>query len=301
MMNVDVPHFLFLHFAVTLAFFLWGCRSRNRIQMLSETVLVLALPVFGILTMIGYRVVCSILHLEDQRIQKEDLEEEQLFTGNLDYDGNIVPLNDTFLIDDAKKKREFFTTAIKQNVVTNQEILRMAMNDSDRETAYYAVSLLTTQMEKLENKLFAEEGVLQKEYESEHMEDLETYADTLKEYLSHRKFIDHVTYRQKQGVYLGVLDRLVSLMPERKDFYMEELRQLISAGDYLSAAEVCQNFQEKFPEDEDSYLMYIRLYQAQYDPDKLQEKIAELKASPIKLSVEALRVIRYWDREARYG
>lgn len=294
-------HLLFAHLAVTALFFLWNCRSRNLIQTVSETVIVLALPFFGLLSMVGYRLACRALHMENVHLQKGEEDEEDSFAGGMAYDSNIVPFHDTFLMEDAGKKRELFTTAIKQEVVTNQDILRMAMNDNDREIAYYAVSLLTTQMEKLENKLFKEEGRLQKEQEAEHLKDLEEYAATLREYLSHEKFIDHVTFRQKQGMYLGVLDRLVSLLPDRKEYYMEELHQLISEKDYAAAAEVCQNFQEHFPLDEDAYLMYIRLYQAERSTGKMQEKIAELKAAPIKLSPEALRVIRYWDREAHHG
>lgn len=300
MRDEGIIYFLFLHLAASLLYLLSGYRRKNSIQVISESLLVLAIPFFGLLTMLGYRLLCYALHLEERCLQKEHPEEEQGLTGDLDYDGNIVPLNDTFLIN-AKKKREFFTTAIKQNVVTNQEILRMAMKDSDRETAYYAVSLLTTQMEGLEARLFEEEGILRQEREADDLGTLEEYAKTLKEYLSHEKFIDHVTFQEKKNVYLGVLDRLVSLLPDRKEYYMEEVRQLLAAGDYRGAEDVCRAFQERFPKDEDSYLLYIRLYQEKREPEKMQMKIAELKGCPIELSGEAMQVIRYWDRGARHG
>ena len=210
MMGLDAMHLLLAHLAAALAFFLWGIHGKNRIQIAAETVLVLAVPVFGLLSMLGYRAACRLLHMEKVHLQKETEEEDAFLVGGMKYDSNIVPFHDTFLMEDAGKKRELFTTAIKQEALTNQELLRMAMNDSDREIAYYAVSLLTTQMEKLENKLFVKEGQLQKEQEAEHLKDLEEYEEILREYLSHEKFIDHVTFRQKQGMYLGVLDRLVS-------------------------------------------------------------------------------------------
>ena len=301
MTGVSAWALLLLHLAFALSFSLWNFRKRDRIQATVEAVVVLALPGLGLLLALGCRILCAKFHLEKRQLPMERPEEEPLFLESMAYDGNIVPLNDTFLMEDAKKKRELFTTAIKQDALKDQETLRMALNDDDRETAYYAVSLLTTQMEQLESQLFEAEGKLQQEQESEHLEDLEEYAGLLREYLSHEKFIDHVTFQQKKGVYLGILDRLVSLLPERKEYYMEEFQELIAGKDFATASEVCKAFQEHFPEDEDSYLMYIRLYQAMRDPGKLQAKIAELKACPIRLSVEAMRVIRYWDRGAQHG
>ena len=65
-----------------------------------------------------------------------------------------MPLRDTFLLDDAKLKRKFFTDAIKQNVVERQSILNEAVHDSDREIAYYAVSLMTAHMEQLNEEIY---------------------------------------------------------------------------------------------------------------------------------------------------
>ena len=44
--------------------------------------------------------------------------------------------------------------------------------------------------------------------------------------------------------------------------------------------------------------MEIQVYQALHDEAKLQKKIQQLKALPQRLSPEALRVIRFWDKEA---
>ena len=219
----------------------------------------------------------------------------------MDYDENIVPLNDTFLMDDAKKKREFFTTAIKQNVVTNRSILRMAMGDSDRETAYYAVSLMTTKLEALDNRLFAAEDAVRHVDELPNWDTagkadiLNRYIEILKEYLSYGDFIDSVTYKQKRLDYQLALDRLTKLRPEDKDYYEEEIDLLLDMKDFATATRVCETFQARFPTEERAYLAFIKLYQAQGEPVKLREKIKELKACPVELSVEALRVIRFWD------
>lgn len=315
---------LCLHLAASLVYFFVAAHSRGKIAAFCETVLALAIPVFGLLVLLVYRMACRIGGLDQHRPPKEEEEEVDVFTGNLDYDGNIVPLNDTFLMDDAKKKREFFTTAIKQNVVTNRGILRMAMGDSDRETAYYAVSLMTTKLEELENKLFAAEGELRQQAvdhkgvnlrkddgeaapakgswdKFRQQSVLEEYATALKEYLSYGDFIDSVTYRQKRRDYRETLGKLVHLLPERREYYAEEIRQLIALGEYEAAEEACQRFLQRFPQEERAYLAFVHLYEARRQPEKLRQKLAELKSCPIELSTEAMRVIRFWDKGAQHG
>ena len=48
---------------------------------------------------------------------------------------------------------------------------------------------------------------------------------------------------------------------------------------------------------EEPILMEIKLYQALHDAKKLQERVQALKALPKRLSPEALRIIRFWDKE----
>ena len=51
-------------------------------------------------------------------------------------------------------KRKYFTDAIRQDMVSNQNILHKAVYDEDREIAYFAVSLMTAKLQALSNELF---------------------------------------------------------------------------------------------------------------------------------------------------
>jgi ribosomal protein L32E len=53
---------------------------------------------------------------------------------------------------------------------------------------------------------------------------------------------------------------------------------------YAEAEMVCAELKEHFPQQEESYMMYIRIYQSWRKPKKMQQKIRELKACPIELS-----------------
>ena len=151
----------------------------------------------------------------------------------------VIPLNDAFLVDNQQQKRRFFMDAIKQSAVENQSILQMAVHDRDREIAYYAVSMLTTQMENLEKKIFEKELSVLSGQTAESLPLLEDYAELLRQYLLQKKFIDHVTWRKKQEDYIGILDRLTILRPDELNYFVEEVRQLLDSQNFGMAEQVC--------------------------------------------------------------
>ena len=293
---MDFVTLILWHILLTAGYFLINIRRKPRVHIVTETIIVLAIPLFGLLFMLGYRFCCYLLHLTKENQIENEREENVCFRG-IHLDEDIIPLNDAFLVDDVKKKRNYFTDAIRQAVVDNESILQMAVHDRDREIAYYAVSMLTTKMEKLENELFSKKSMIVKWEGEGSIQLLEEYTQMLKTYLTHKKFIDHVTFRKKQGDYIGLLDYLRNVCPDKLEYYTEEIEQLLSTENYTEAELICAELKEHFPQKEESHMMYIKLYQSWRKPRQLQQKIRELKACPIELSQEALRTIRYWDKE----
>lgn len=297
---MDFYALLLLHIALTAVYFLGNLWRRPRLHVAAESIIVLAVPFMGLLLMVSYRLCYHLFKLAGGRQPEIEGEEKAFFRGT-QLGEDIIPLNDAFLVDDVQKKRHYFTDAIKQAVVDNESILQMAMHDRDREIAYYAVALLTARMEKLENELFARESMIISGEGEENVPLLEEYAQMLQSYLSQKKFIDHVTYQKKQGDYIGLLDYLKQARPEKIEYYTEEIKQLLDTENYTTAELVCAELMEHFPDREESYMMYIRLYQSWRKPKRLQARIRELKASPLELSQEALQAIRFWDKEASHG
>ncbi|SFT50419.1 hypothetical protein SAMN02910356_00837 [Selenomonas sp. GACV-9] len=284
------------HLLLTSMFFLLDWKGNPLLWALAETAVVLCVPFFGLLILLLFKLCCHVGRLYRERTPEADDTGEAFFRGT-EFDRDIIPLNDAFLVADVQQKRHFFTEAIKQSVVDNQNILQMAMHDRDREIAYYAVSMLTTRMENLETRLFEQESAVLSGEKNEDTAVLVEYVELLREYLAQKEFIDHVTWRKKQGDYIGLLDHLVSLLPERIDYYIEEIRQLLDIRNFRTAEHICEQMMLHFPAREESFLMYIELYQAEHEREKMQQAIAALKASPLELSPKALQVIRFWDKE----
>jgi hypothetical protein len=295
-MMIELIFWGVLHLGITLIYHLIVAADKSRIGRWTETCIVFMLPFFGAAILGGAKL------LNRSRVyEKPDPHKLQndaiVFSDNVKYDADIIPLNDTLFVDSGLKKRRFFADAIKQNVLDNQEILQQAIHDEDREVTYYAISMITTRLEEIESQM----AVLKKRLDNRPGEEekalLKEYAENIKAYIGQR-FIDPLSRRQKEEIYSEVLERLIALEPGGQDYYEEKIRQDISLKKYPIAKMFCDRFQELHSETELPLLMYIHFYQATHDKENLQKKIVELKSYPGRLTGEALRVIRFWDEEA---
>lgn len=292
----DLIWFGLLHLGITVVYHVVIVAGKNRIARWTETCIVFMLPFFGAAMLVGAKVLNRSATYEKPDLHK--LQNDTIvFSDNVKYDADIIPLNDTLFVDSGLKKRRFFADAIKQNVLDNQEILQQAIHDDDREVTYYAISMITTRLEEIESQM----AVLKKRLEDQPGEEeaalLKEYAENIKAYIKQR-FIDPLSRRQKEEIYSGVLERLIELEPRNQNYYEEKIRQDISLKKYQTAKAFCDKFQEIHQETELPLLMYIHFYQAMHDKENLQKKIIELKAYPGRLTGESLRVIRFWDEEA---
>lgn len=122
---------------------------------------------------------------------------------------------------------------------------------------------------------------------------LKEYAKLLKDYLA-QEYVDKITKKEKGQAYAKVLEQLLVADPENMEYCQEKIHTELELGNYQKAQEQCEVFQQLYPDREEPYIAYMRLYFAVHDGKGLQEKMAELKKIPGTLSPEALRLVRYW-------
>ena len=283
---------ILIHLLVTGIFFAVNRRRKKPVQNAAETGIVLLIPVFGLLTLIGAKFLLAARLQGPADVGDKLQNKEVIFTDLMRIDANVVPLNDSVLVDDPEVKRRLFTETIKRDVLQNPLVLQQAIHDEDREIAHYAITMITSQLDTLEERLYTLERRVKEE--PDEVEHLEAYAEALGEYTQQR-FIDRLSRLQKAAEHVAVLARLIALQPDRPELYVQKVRQQIRLVRYAAAEETCRAFLAHFPTAEQPYLLYIELYQAMHRPALMQEKIRELRACPIRLSIEALNVIRFWD------
>ena len=279
------------HLVMVLAAYLFVRRQGDPVQGAAEALIVLLMPVAGFVLVVGTRLIKSFKPFQCNIDPHKLMNTNDVFTNMISYDENVIPLHDTYLVDDVKAKRKVFLDAVKQNVLQNPSVLKMATYDQDREIAYYAVSMISGHIEELESKISQLEGELLQSRDD--MELRRKYAALLKDYLA-QEFVDKITKRNRTEQYVALLDSLLQKKPDDMEYVQEKIDKEIVLGNYAKAQEACENFQHFFPEREEPYLAYIKLYFYMRQPAQMQEKLAELKSIPGELSLKALKTVRYW-------
>lgn len=279
------------HLVMVLAAYLFVRRQGDPVQGATEALIVLLMPVAGFVLVVGTRLIKSFKPFQCNIDPHKLMNTNDVFTNMISYDENVIPLHDTYLVDDVKAKRKVFLDAVKQNVLQNPSVLKMATYDQDREIAYYAVSMISGHIEELESKISQLEGELLQNRDN--MELRREYAALLKDYLA-QEFVDKITKRNRTEQYVALLESLLQKKPDDMEYLQEKIDKEIVLGNYAKAQEACENFQHFFPEREEPYLAYIKLYFYMRQPAQMQEKLAELKSIPGELSLKALKTVRYW-------
>lgn len=285
------------YLALTLLYMAGEAKRRGKISAVAKGVFAVALPAAGLLLLVLYEFFGHVLDLMGRTGKEEEEEDLSLSFGERAYDADIVPLRDMFLVEDPKLKRKFFTDAIKQNVVERQSILDEAVHDSDREIAYYAVSMMTAHMEQLSEEIYALEEAIKHGTEDDAL--LDEYVEKVREFLL-RRYGDSVTREQQRLRYMEMLRLLSERHPDHPAYHAERIRGLIREGRLQEAQEACAAFRARRPDDELPLLLMLRLYQAAHEREKVQETVEALKRLPVRLTNEAMRAIRYWDGGAAH-
>ena len=92
-----------LHMALTVLYFLISLRGRPRLHVVTESIIVLAIPFFGLLLLVFYHICCYVFSLHAGR-QPDPAAEGKAFFRGTQLDEDIIPLNNAMSVDDVQKK-----------------------------------------------------------------------------------------------------------------------------------------------------------------------------------------------------
>ena len=283
---------LLVYFILVAVYMAIEGKRRGRISAAAKGVFAAALPGLGLLLLLLYELFGHALGLMKRTGSEEEEEDFSMSFGDHAYSADIVPLRDVFLMDDPKLKRKFFTDAIKQNVVERQGILNEAVHDSDREIAYYAVSMMTAHMEQLGEEIYALEEAIKRGADDDAL--LDKYVEKVREFLL-RRYGDSVTREQQRMRYMEMLRLLAERHPSHPAYHAERIRALIRAKRLEEATEACAAFRASLPEAELPLLLTLQIQQAMHEREAMKETIESLKRLPMRLTNEAMQAIRYWE------
>lgn len=275
-------------------------KQRGLLSSASRFLIIVFFPVLGLV----YLFVSDRMEREGKQDMASEL--ENIFTIekqelniyrkiNSQKEMNIVPLEESLLINDAKTKRRLLLDALKEESLQRISLLEMAIKDDDTETSHYAASALV----EVKRNLMLDLQQLEIRYESAPFDRsiLVAYTEVLKKFLSIR-LMDQRTYRKYFHLYSTLLSRLLELDPKEEQYFVDKINCDLQDQDYEQAERYCQLFLQAFSHSETPYLMKLKYYYEMKNAQGLNRTLQELKSSSVKLSNHGLKMVRFWGNGA---
>ncbi|KQX66379.1 MULTISPECIES: hypothetical protein [unclassified Paenibacillus] len=204
---------------------------------------------------------------------------------------NIVPIEEALLLNDTTTKRRMLIDALKNDSIEYIGILQKALENEDTETSHYAATAVL----EIKRKLMLTKQKFSVKYE-ENKFDLETlipYVNVLKNYLT-SGFLDERTVIKTKHTYSQVLESLLSIYTEEEAYFVDKIECDLEIGNVDKARSMCESFHQAHPNSETPYLISMKTHYTLRNNERFQDSLNGLKNSPIRLSNQALNIVRFW-------
>lgn len=280
---------------ICICFFLHG---KNKQEILCKSIIVVFIPVFGVLYYVTDKLIIEPItkkiknELTEQEIHREEISDN---ISMIDYNEDVIPIRDVIDVAGLTDKRSILIDAIRQDLLGDYDTLLAAMHDKDREVSHYAVSVVTHKVDSLQNKLFIlKQSVYDKNGNIDApLEILKKYETLLSDYVK-ICLVDEVSQKALLDEYEEILTKILSLVTD-SDYFSKIINIQIQQKKFIEAKQFCALYEESYPALEEPYLLSIKLYVDIRDRHEVNKELKKLKALPSILSIDALRIIRYWD------
>lgn len=213
---------------------------------------------------------------------------------NVEKESNIVPIEEALIINNNKTKRMLLIEALKQDIYLSSSFLKKAVNDTDTETSHYAAAALMD----LKNRLMTGLQALSVKYE-DNRDDPEisnAYAEVIKRYIS-SGMLDSRSIKKYRYLHVQILENINRLEPDKREYFVERINTELKLKEYAKASQTCARFMELHGNNEEPYIMTLKLCFTLSDTRKFKKTLEQLKDSQIKLSYSALNKLRFWTEE----
>ncbi|WP_261303230.1 hypothetical protein [Paenibacillus andongensis] len=207
---------------------------------------------------------------------------------------NVVPLEEALLVNDISTRRRVMIDLLKQDSLDYLEVLQMAVSNDDTETSHYAVSAIMEMKRKITLNL--QELAVKFEENKEDTHVLRSYSDILKSYMR-SGFLDERTRIKYSYTYTNVLKLLIEQSPDSAEVYVDKIRTDLDLEEYAEAEQTALLYLKQYPLHEDAYLSLMKVYYTMRSIEQLKSTLIQLRKSPIRLSNQALTIVRFWLEE----
>lgn len=290
-----MPVFISLYIMIGLACFVnWF--SRNRQEGIFRLSVILFLPFLGYILLfllwLRERCIDGNSSPECLRDKEENTTSDKRGKGSF-CSGRIldlIPMEEALVLNDNHTRRRLLLDILKSDMSKYPLLLKEALCNEDTETSHYAAAGIV----EIKRKLLQSVQESKNKYEcSRDMSALISYAYALKAYQG-SGLLDETSARKAEETYHEVIEKVLEFHSQEREFFIDCINHGINAGEYESAGLQCKKFMEAFRQEEQPYMMYLKLFYRSGDRKSFHDMLELLEASTVTLSYNNWSIIKFW-------
>ena len=287
---------LILHFSLALCLLL---NPRARLRHRKEYIIpVLLVPLFGPFLAATIEILFLLDNPGNVQVDVESLKlRHDIFSLPVkQVDENeardVVPLEEAILIDNVEERRNALLKTFQDNSSKYLNVLMLARNIEDVDTAHYATIQLVKFQRQFQLKL--QEYAARFVDDPENEELLDEYIDYLDYFLQSPLAEKGLLYRQRQ-VFADLLERKLELVKDDRQALIRKLRNATAQKEnYTLVREIIATLKDKWPLEEQTWIEVFRATVEWDDQTRLREAVAEMKSQAISWTKHNQELIQPW-------
>jgi hypothetical protein len=176
--------------------------------------------------------------------------------------------------------------------------LQKAIKSKDSETSHYAAAALM-EIKKEYEVIIGSAGEEYSKSKKNHSGEIDllparNYAEILNKYLE-SGIADEIDYYDYLNKYSELLEFLIKEESENEKYFMAKITADIKLGDHERAFEYCKMFAGYYPENENSYLTFLKLFYVLKDHNSFNKVISVLRKKNIHISEDMMHKLEFWE------
>lgn len=228
-----------------------------------------------------------------EKMKQNNMLHENLLLAKQGEEDPVVPIEEAFLLNDAKLRREMILDLLKKNPAQHLDILQKAKTNDDTEVVHYA----STAIMELYNEYDLRIQEMEQRYRNQREDPqvLEDYIDLLEEYMGHG-LAEGRRLELVRSQYTHLLQKKVKESGDSES-YRRLIQGEIASHQEAEAYRLIEEMKRKWPRREDPWLLLIEYYAQEKQGDKLKQTLQEMKEKKIYLSSAGKRTVAFWSEE----
>lgn len=229
-------------------------------------------------------------HLEDVVFSKEQVRSH--LKADEERARNMIPLEEAMFVNEKRDLRLVMMNTIRGDVQSALGVITLALNSEDSETAHYAASVLTSELDDFRLKVRG----LRLRIEAEEGEDTQAEAELIA-YMD--SFLKQKLFAEKERKKLtGVMESAAQSIFDKnagkmtEELYESVCLRLMDAQDPEGSEKWCLRLAEQYPDSLAAYTCRLKLYFSTKNREAFFETMSALQESDVVIDKNTLELIR---------